>query len=197
MHLSSVDTTVIPLHSGPRRRLRLVGRHDHVLPLGNGAPPRAIRVAIASGPTIVRAGFRALLEAEDDVAVAGEAATGEAAVELAGRVHPDVILMDLELPGIGALEATRRIAAQPRSPKVEVMVLTTSGGDDRAIAALRAGASGFLAEDTERTELIRALRVVARGDALLSPRVTRRLLAELSGQAGPILSIVEQSKDLL
>jgi DNA-binding NarL/FixJ family response regulator len=193
---SPVNAAVIPRHQDPRRRLRLVGRHDHVSPLGNGAPPRAIRVAIASAPPIMRAGFRALLEAEDDLAVAGEAATGEEAVELARRGHADVMLMDLELPGIGALEATRRIATQPRSPKVEVMVLTTSGGDDRAIAALRAGASGFLAEDTERAELIRALRVVARGDALLSPRVTRRLLAELSGQAGPVVSIRDRSEGL-
>lgn len=197
MPLSPVNAAGIPRHEDPRRRLRLVGRHDHVLPLGSGAPPRAIRVAIASAPAIVRAGFRALLEAEDDLAVAGEAATGEEAVELARRAHPDVILMDLELPGIGALEATRRIAAERRLPAVEVMVLTTSSGDDRAIEALRAGASGFLAEDTERAELVSALRVVARGDALLSPRVTRRLLAELSAQAGsPVVSIPDQSEGL-
>jgi DNA-binding NarL/FixJ family response regulator len=166
-----------------------------VLPLGDGAPPRAIRVAIASGPAIVRAGFRALLEAEHDLAVAGEAATGEEAVQLARRSSPDVILMDLGLPGIGALEATRRIAAQSRLPKIQVMVLSTSSDDDRAIEALRAGASGFLVEDTDRAELVRALRVVARGDALLSPRVTRRLLAELSVQAES-LSIPDQPEGL-
>jgi DNA-binding NarL/FixJ family response regulator len=196
MQFSLVNAAGIPRHEDPRRGLRLVGRHDSVLPVGSGAPPRAIRVAIASAPTIMRAGLRALLEAEDDLAVAGEAATGDEAVELARRAHPDVILMDLELPGIGALEATRRIAAHHRLPKVEVMVLTTSSGDDRAIAALRAGASGFLAEDTERAELVRALRVVARGDALLSPRVTRRLLAELTAQAGSVVPIPGQSKGL-
>ena len=194
---SPVNAAVIPLHREPRRRLRLVGRHDHVVHPGGGAPSRAIRVAIAAAPAIVRAGFRALLEAEDDLAVAGEAATGEQAVELAHRRQPDVILMDLELAGIGALEATRRIAAQPRLPKVQVMVISTSRGDDRAIAALRAGASGFLAEDTDRAELVRALRVLARGDALLSPRVTRRLLAELSAPARPVLSIVDPSEGLV
>jgi DNA-binding NarL/FixJ family response regulator len=195
MPLSLVNAAGISRHQEPRRGLRLVARHDHVLPLGDGAPPRAIRVAIASGPAIVRAGFRALLEAEHDLAVAGEAATGEEAVQLARRSSPDVILMDLGLPGIGALEATRRIAAQSRLPKIQVMVLSTSSDDDRAIEALRAGASGFLVEDTDRAELVRALRVVARGDALLSPRVTRRLLAELSVQAES-LSIPDQPEGL-
>jgi DNA-binding NarL/FixJ family response regulator len=196
MHLSPVNELGIRSHEAPaRRRLRLVGRDEHMLHLANAARPRAIRVAIASGPPLMRAGFRALLEAEDDVAVAGEAASGEEAVELARRSRPDVILLDLDLPGIGALEATRRIAAEPRLPKVQVMVLTTSGSADRAIAALRAGASGVLVEDAEPAELTRAVRVLARGDALLSPRVARTLIAELTGRGDPALSIPDQCEE--
>jgi DNA-binding NarL/FixJ family response regulator len=170
----------------PRRRLRLVGRDERALRLAHIAPPPAIRVAIAFAPPLVRAGFRALLESEVDVAVAGEAASGEDAVELARRARPDVILIDLELPGIGALEATRRIAHAPRPPRVQVMVVATSGTVDRAIAALRAGASGVLVEDTEPADLTRAVRVLARGDALVSPSVTRRLIAELTTHRGDL-----------
>jgi DNA-binding NarL/FixJ family response regulator len=183
MHLSLVNNVGFRSHeSPPPRRLRLVGRDDRILPVASIAPPAAIRVAIASGPPLMRAGFRALLEAEHDVAVAGEAASGEEAVELARRSRPHVILLDLDLPGIGALEATRQIAAEPRLPKVHVMVLTTSGSADRAIEALRAGASGVLVDDAEPAELTRAVRVLARGDALLSPSVARTLIAELTGR---------------
>ena len=179
MDLSPLNALGIPSQeTPPPRRLRLVGRDG--VHLAGAARPPAIRVAIASGHPLMRAGFRALLEAEDDVAVAGEAASGEAAAELARRSRPDVILLDLELPGIGALEATRRIAADLRRPTVQVIVLTTSGSADRAIEAVRAGASGVLVEDTEPAELVRAVRALARGDALLSPSVTRRLIAELT-----------------
>jgi DNA-binding NarL/FixJ family response regulator len=183
MHSLPVTALGIRSHeSPPRRRLRLVGRDEHILRLANPAPPPGIRVAIASAPPLVRAGFRALLEAEADVVVAGEAASGEDAVELARRTRPDVILIDLDLPGIGALEATRRIAHAPRLPRVQVMAVATSGSADRAMAALRAGASGVLVEDTEPADLARAVRVLARGDALVSPSVTRRLIAELTTQ---------------
>ncbi len=181
MHQLPATAIGIRSHESARpRRLRLVGRDEHTLRLVHPAPPPAIRVAIASAPPLVRAGFRALLEAEGDVAVAGEAASGEDAVELARSARPDVILIDLALPGIGAIEATRRIAHAPRLPRTRVMVVATSGNADRAMAALRAGASGVLVEDTEPADLARAVRVLARGDALLSPSVTRSVIAELT-----------------
>jgi DNA-binding NarL/FixJ family response regulator len=188
MHQPPVTALGIRAHESTRpRRLRLVGRDEHTLRLVRTAPPPAIRVAIASAPPLVRAGFRALLEAEADVSVAGEAASGEDAVELARRANPNVILIDLALPGIGALEATRRIANAPRLPRVQVMVVATSGSADRAIAALRAGASGVLVEDTEPADLARAVRVLARGDALVSPSLTRRLITELTAARGDLV----------
>ncbi|SFP50426.1 DNA-binding response regulator, NarL/FixJ family, contains REC and HTH domains [Amycolatopsis arida] len=141
-----------------------------------------IRVLLADDQTLVRAGFRAILDGEDDIAVVAEAAGGADACGLAREHRPDVVLMDVQMPEVDGLEATRRIAADPRLADVRVVILTTYDVDDYVYGALRAGASGFLVKDTEPVELIHAVRVVARGDALLAPSVTRRLIAEFAGR---------------
>lgn len=141
-----------------------------------------IRVVLADDQALVRAGFRVLLETEDGFEVCGEASDGAAAVELT-RVHrPDVVVMDIRMPGVDGLEATRRITADEELAAVKVLVLTTFDVDEYVYAALRAGASGFLLKDTEPVELLRALRVIADGEALLAPTVTRRLVAEFVGR---------------
>jgi DNA-binding NarL/FixJ family response regulator len=126
----------------------------------------------------VRAGLRVLFEGERDIAVSGEAANGEEALTLARHHRPDVVLMDVRMPGLDGLEATRRIVGEERLGGVRVLVLTTFEVDEYVFEALRAGASGFLLKDTEPSELIHAVRVVAAGDALLSPSITRRLIGE-------------------
>jgi len=136
-----------------------------------------IRVILADDQALIRAGFRVLLEAAGDVEVVGEAVNGEQAVDLARAQCPDVILMDIRMPGVDGLEATRRIAADGALSGMKVVILTTFETDDYVYQALRAGASGFLLKDAEPEELIRAVRVVSRGEALLSPSVTRRLIA--------------------
>jgi DNA-binding NarL/FixJ family response regulator len=141
-----------------------------------------IRVALADDQALVRSGFAALLDAEDDIAVAGEAADGAAAVRLAAREEPDVLLMDIRMPGLDGIEATRVIAADPRLAGVHVIILTTFELDEYIFRALRAGAAGFLVKDTDAAELIRAVRTVAAGEALLSPGVTRRLIAEFAAR---------------
>jgi DNA-binding NarL/FixJ family response regulator len=138
------------------------------------------RVVLADDQALVRAGFRALLVSEDDIEVVGEAEDGEAAVDLCVRLVPDVVLMDIRMPGLDGIEATRQIAANERLSSVKVVILTTFESDENVFAALRAGASGFLLKDVEPIELLRAVRVVARGDSLLSPSVTRRLIAEFA-----------------
>ena len=142
-----------------------------------------IRVLIADDQALVRAGFRALLDAQDDIEVVGEAADGAAAVALAEQSAPDVVLMDIRMPVLDGLEATRRIVSQPRCAGVRIVILTTFDLDEYVFEALRIGASGFLVKDTEPAELIQAVRAVARGDALLSPGVTRRLVAEFATRA--------------
>ena len=142
-----------------------------------------IRVLLADDQTLVRAGFRALLAAQDDVEVVGEAADGEQAVALATALAPDVVLMDIRMPRTDGLEATRRIVADPALGGVRVVVLTTFALDEYIFAALRAGASGFMLKDTEPAELLQGVRVVAGGEALLSPRVTRRLIEEYAARA--------------
>jgi DNA-binding NarL/FixJ family response regulator len=139
-----------------------------------------IRVLIADDQELVRLGLRTLLQSEDDLAVAGEAADGLRAVELARELRPDVVLMDIRMPGIDGIEATRRIAADPRTRATRVVVLTTFELDEYVFDALRLGASGFLIKDTKPAELLRAVRVVAAGEALLSPSVTRRVVAEFA-----------------
>ena len=142
-----------------------------------------IRVLLADDQALVRAGFRALLDAQDDVEVVGEAGDGAEAVRLAVRYRPDVVLMDIRMPGLDGLEATRRIAADPALSGVRIVILTTFDLDEYVFEALRVGASGFLVKDTEPVDLLRGIRAVASGDALLSPGVTRRLIEEFASRA--------------
>lgn len=139
-----------------------------------------IRVLIADDQDVVRLGLRTLLENEADLEVVGDAADGLQAVALAKQHRPDVVLMDVRMPGIDGIEATRRIAATPELADTRVVVLTTFELDEYVFEALRHGASGFLIKDTKPVDLLRALRVVAAGDALLSPSVTRRVVRELA-----------------
>jgi len=143
----------------------------------------AIRVALVDDQALVRAGFRSLLDSQEDIEVVGEGADGEEAVRIATERSPDVLLMDIRMPGVDGLEATRRIVADERSSRVRVVILTTFGLDDYVFEAIRSGASGFLVKDTEPEELLQAVRVVASGDALLSPSVTRQLIEEFAAKA--------------
>ena len=144
-----------------------------------------IRVLLADDQALIRAGFRVLIDAADDLEVIGEATDGQQAVDLARRERADVVLMDIRMPGVDGLEATRRISADEDLAGVKVVILTTFESDEYVYQALRAGASGFLVKDTEPAELIQAVRVVARGDALLSPSVTRRLITDLARRPDP------------
>jgi DNA-binding NarL/FixJ family response regulator len=135
-----------------------------------------ISVLIADDQGLVRAGFAALLEAEDDLEVCGEASDGEQAVRLARSLAPDIVLMDVRMPRMDGLEATAAITSDERLSETRVVVLTTFELDEYVFGALRAGASGFLLKDLEAPDLLAAIRVVAEGDALLAPRVTRRLI---------------------
>jgi DNA-binding NarL/FixJ family response regulator len=137
-----------------------------------------VRLLLADDQALVRAGFRALLENTPDIDVVGEAADGRAAVDLAVSTGPDVVLMDVRMPNLDGIEATREICAHPRLGGVRVIMLTTFEIDEYVFAALRVGASGFLLKDVEPDDLRNAVRVVAAGEALLSPSVTRRLIAE-------------------
>jgi len=167
-----------------------------------------IKVLIADDQALVRAGFRMIIEARDDLAVVGEAGDGEQAVRLAGQTHPDVVLMDVRMPGTDGLAATARLTGTEQAPKV--IILTTFDLDEPLYAALRAGASGFLLKDVRPSELVDAIRVVARGDALLAPTVTRRLLdrftatdvtpppatgrlAELTGREREVLTLLARA----
>jgi DNA-binding NarL/FixJ family response regulator len=143
----------------------------------------AIRVLIADDQDLVRLGLRTLLESEDDLSVVGEAADGLGAVELARQLRPDVVLMDVRMPGIDGIEATCRIAADPALGGTRVVVLTTFELDEYVFDALRHGASGFLIKDTKPAELLRAVRLVAGGEALLSPSVTRRVVGEFANRS--------------
>ncbi|TDD66456.1 response regulator transcription factor [Jiangella aurantiaca] len=140
-------------------------------------------VLLADDQRLVRAGFRSILDGEPDLEVVGEAADGAEALTLVRELRPDVVLMDVRMPELDGLEATNRIVADPALAGVRVVILTTFDLDDYVYGALRAGASGFLVKDTEPMELIHAVRVVARGDALIAPSVTRRLISEIAGRA--------------
>ena len=142
-----------------------------------------IRVLLADDQALVRAGFRSLLDAVDDIEVVGEASDGDEAVRLATELKPDVALMDIRMPGLDGLAATRAIVEDESLADVKIVILTTFGLDEYVFEAIRSGASGFLVKDTEPEELIQAVRVVAGGDALLSPGVTKSLLAEFATRA--------------
>jgi DNA-binding NarL/FixJ family response regulator len=142
-----------------------------------------IRVLLADDQALVRAGFRVLAGVAPDLEVVGEAADGAAAVSLARSLRAEVVLMDIRMPGTDGLEATRQIVADPALSGVRVIILTTFEADEYVFEAIRAGASGFLVKDIEPEDLVNAIRVVARGDALLSPSVTRRLISSIAGRA--------------
>jgi DNA-binding NarL/FixJ family response regulator len=150
-----------------------------------------IRVLLVDDQALIRAGFRALLEAEDDIEVVAEAGDGRRGVELAAEHLPDVALFDVQMPVLDGIEATRLIADDPALAGVHVVILTNYGLDQYVFEALRAGASGFMVKDTEPADLLHGVRVAARGDALLSPGITRRLIGEFvargpaPGRVGP------------
>jgi len=144
-----------------------------------------IRVVLADDQALVRGGFRLILESEDDIAVVGEAADGHHAVSLVGELQPDVVLMDIQMPGMDGLEATRRIGGLGERARTRVLVLTTFERDDYVFEALRLGASGFLLKNDPPEELVRAVRLVAAGDALLAPSVTRRIIEEFATRPAP------------
>ncbi|MDT0321309.1 response regulator transcription factor [Streptomyces millisiae] len=144
-----------------------------------------IRVLLADDQVLVRAGFRALLDAQPDITVVAEAADGDEAVELTRRHRPDLVLMDIRMPVLDGLAATRRITGEPELDGVRVVMLTTFELDEYVFEAIRSGASGFLVKDTEPDELLRAVRAVVAGDALLSPGATRRLIAEFAARSKP------------
>ena len=137
-----------------------------------------IRVVVADDEALIRLGLRVLLETEDDLALAGEAGDGRATVELVRRTRPDVVLLDVRMPGMDGLQALRAIAAAPELAGIRVIMLTTFELDEYVFEALRDGASGFLIKNTEPAELLHAVRVVAAGGSLLSPTVTRRVIGE-------------------
>ena len=141
----------------------------------------SIRVAIADDHALVRAGFRALIEAETGLDVVGEAANGAEAIELARAARPDVVLMDIRMPGTDGVTATSEITAQAEPPS-RVLILTTFDLDEYVYATLRAGASGFLLKDTPPADLLAAIRIIAAGDALLAPSITRKLIGEFARQ---------------
>jgi DNA-binding NarL/FixJ family response regulator len=167
-----------------------------------GATLAPIRVVVADDQELVRAGFCVILDAADGIAVVGEAATGAQAVAKVAHLHPDVVLMDVRMPEMDGLEATRLITANPAAPKV--VMLTTFDLDDYVYTALRAGASGFLLKDSPRADLISAVRAVAAGDALLAPSVTRRLIeafarrpAQTSPSPSQLASVTAREHDVL
>jgi DNA-binding NarL/FixJ family response regulator len=162
-----------------------------------------IRVLLADDQGLVRAGFRALLDAETDIDVAGEARDGRQAVELTRSLRPDVVLMDIRMPELDGLAATREIAADRALAGVRIVILTTFEIDDYVFEALRAGASGFLVKDTEPVDLIAAVRLVAGGEALLSPSVTRRVIEEFAVRAkepppsGDLDELTEREREVM
>ncbi len=147
-----------------------------------GAGNGSLRVVVADDQHLVRTGFRMILDTEDGIEVVGEAADGVEAVDVCRRLDPDVVLMDVRMPRMDGIEATRRLAGPDVVHPLRVLILTTFDLDDYVYAALRNGASGFLLKDTPPEDLVRALRLVAAGEALLAPSVTRRLIDELAQQ---------------
>jgi DNA-binding NarL/FixJ family response regulator len=163
-----------------------------------------IGVLVADDQDLVRIGLKALIDAEDDMRVVGEAADGLATVALARQTRPDIILMDVRMPGIDGIEATRRLAADATMSATRVIVLTTFELDEYVFDALRHGASGFLTKDTKPAELLRAIRLVAAGEALLSPSVTRRVVREFAARPSRTLkphpqldTLTEREKEIV
>jgi DNA-binding NarL/FixJ family response regulator len=163
-------------HDAPAGTLVDLERARVARPLGRAAPAPTVRVLIADGQALARAGFRVFLEDASLIRVVGEAATGDEALDLARRTRPHVALVDADLPGVDCLEVTRRLLSETGAA---VMLLTASERDEQIFAALRAGASGLLLKDTDPAELVGAIETLARGDASLSPGLTRRVIAEL------------------
>ncbi|MFC1420279.1 response regulator transcription factor [Streptacidiphilus cavernicola] len=162
-----------------------------------------IRVLLADDQVLVRAGFRSLLDAQPDIEVVGEADDGRAAVRLTGELRPDVVLMDIRMPELDGLAATRLISGDSGLGAVKVVVLTTFELDEYVFEALRCGAAGFLVKDTEPAELVRAVRAVHGGDGLLSPGVTRRLISEFAARskepeaAAPLARLTEREREVV
>jgi DNA-binding NarL/FixJ family response regulator len=142
----------------------------------------SIRVLIVDDQAVIRAGLRVLIDRDPDLTVVGEAVTGEQALDQATALRPDVVLMDIRIPSLDGIQATRRLLANPQTAHIRVIVLTTFDTDEHIFDALRAGASGFLLKDTDPAELRRAVHVAAEGDALLTPNVTRRLIDQYTRQ---------------
>jgi DNA-binding NarL/FixJ family response regulator len=160
------------------------------------APPVPLRVVIADAQPVVRAGFTAMLDSEADISVSAEASGAEEVVALAAELSPDVVLLDLELPGIGGLEAARRILEAPNGAHVNVLILASRDGDEDLFAALRVGARGFVLKSTDPAGLAEAVRTVSAGDAHLTPSATRRLIAEFVAQPQPRLPTPAQLDEL-
>ena len=164
-----------------------------------------IRVLLADDQALIRVGLRMLIDSADDMEVAGEATDGAQAVRTAAESRADVVLMDIRMPGVDGLEATRRISADEDLAGIKVLILTTFEADEYVYDALRAGASGFLLKDTDPGELLQAIRVVARGDALLSPSVIRRLIADVVSRprtrptpaTDPLTAITQREREVL
>ncbi|MEN3299526.1 response regulator transcription factor [Pseudonocardia sp.] len=162
-----------------------------------------IRVLVADDQAAVRDGFAALVDAQQTMYVVGRAATGRESVDLARRTSPDVILMDIRMPKLDGIEATRIICTDPALQRTRVLVLTTFDLDEYVYAALRAGASGFLLKDTPRAELLHAVEVIAGGEALLAPSITRRLIAEFASRRDPqhpspqLAELTDRERDIL
>ncbi|MFE5140712.1 response regulator [Streptomyces fagopyri] len=162
-----------------------------------------IRVLLADDQSLVRAGFKALLDAQADLEVAGEAADGDEALRKVRALRPDVVLMDIRMPVLDGLAATRRVTGDPDLKDVKVVMLTTFELDEYVFEAIRSGASGFLVKDTEPDELLRAVRAVVEGDALLSPGVTRRLISEFAARskepaaAGLLARLTEREREVM
>ena len=151
----------------------------------NATEPATLAIVIVDDQLLLRAGFRKLLDGEDGLEVVGDAADGQEALDLVERLRPDVVLMDIRMPGLDGLEATRRILTEPDVPPCKVVILTTFDVDEHVYEALRAGASGFLLKDVPADQLAHAIRVAAAGEALLAPSVTRRLIAAFTRPVPP------------
>ncbi len=156
----------------------------------------SLRILIADDQALVRAGFKMILDAEDDLDVIGEAADGAEAVELARRLKPDVVLMDIRMPELDGIEATRRVVALDGDPPIRVLMLTTFDLNEYVYEALRAGASGFLLKDVPPEQLAAGIRVVAQGEALLAPSITKRLIQEFAA-AAPVAATPPKGLDEL